>query len=772
LAADYLINEGTTRLKKFIPLFATALLLAFAAFPGLATAQDTIASITIQGNQRIEAETVQSYMSAGVNDPFDQRLIDESIKRLYATGLFATVAIDRKGNVLVVKLVENPLINEVAFEGNKRMKKDDLLAEITLKPRSVYTKVRLQNDVNRIIDIYRKSGRFSVTVNPKLIELPQNRVNLVFEIDEGSKTPIKNIEFIGNTKFSNSKLASLIHTKESHWYRFFSSNDTYDPDRIEFDKELLRKFYTSEGYADFKVISAIAELTPKRDAFILTYTLEEGDRYNFGAINVETTLKKVNIDALKKVITTEKGDVFNSTLIEDTIDKMIALLSDQGYAFVDIEPDFKRDIVNHTIAIDYKIQEGRKVYVNRINVNGNVRTLDEVVRREFRISENDPYNAAQIRRSEQRIRNLGFFEKVEINNAKTDTPDKVDINVDVTERSTGEINFGAGYSTTDGALANVGIRERNLLGKGQDLGLTVQKAERRSNIDLSFTEPYFMGYDISAGIDLFSVTTDRQTESSYESTSSGGTLRSSYDFTEYLRHSLRYSLKADEITNISPLASRFIRDQEGDNITSLIGQSFLYDKRDNKFNPNKGYFVKLNQDLAGLGGDSKFLRHEVRSGYFIPVFRKNNDIVLQLSANTGYIFGLGGEDVRINERFFVGGDDLRGFRTAGIGPRDITTTDALGGNLYYTASTELRFPLGLPKELDFLGNIFIDAGSLSNINETGSEIVDKASVRLSAGAGISWGSPMGPIRIDLATPIVKETFDRTQLFRFSFGTRF
>ena len=749
--------------------------LFFAAFSlkGLpALAEDTVSAVVISGNQRIEAETVRSYMNITVADKFDQNLIDESVKRLYATGLFSNVSIQRSDSQLLVKLSENPLINEITFEGNKRIKKEDILAEMTLKPHSVYTKVRLQNDMSRILDVYRKSGRFSVTVKPKIIQLSQNRVNLVFEIDEGPKTPIARIEFIGNTQFSDRKLNMAINTKEAHWYRFFSSSDTYDPDRIDYDKELLRKFYTSQGFADFKVISALAELTPKRDAFLLTYTLSEGDKYNFGAMNIDTSLRKVNIDDLKKDLHTKDGELFNSNQIEESIDAMVTHLSNLGYAFVDIEPDLKRDYKSHTVAVTYKIQEGRKVYINHINISGNVRTMDDVIRREFRIAENDPYNAAQIRRSEQRIKNLGFFDKVEITNAKTDAPDKVDINVNVAEKSTGEINFGAGYSTTDGALGNVGIRERNLMGKGQDLGITFERAQRKTDLDLSFTEPYFMGYNVSAGFDLFDTTTNNQIQSEYDSTSHGVVLRSSYDFTEYLRHTVRYSFRTDDITNIASTASLYIKDQEGLTTTSLIGQTFLYDKRDNKFNPSSGYFFKFNEDVAGLGGDNDFFRNEIRTGYFIPLFKKSSDIVLQLSANTGYIVGLGNKDVRISQRFFVGGDDMRGFETSGVGPRDAATGDALGGNFYYVGSTELHFPLGLPKELDFLGNLFLDAGSLTKIDQSGGGINDNSAPRVSVGTGISWGSPMGPIRIDLATPIKRESYDRTQLFRFSFGTRF
>ncbi len=753
-----------------LSFLVTVLVLFFGLPLQAADAPANAHTIVVEGNERVEESTIRSYITLSDYAPVTRQKIDASLKQLYSTGLFANVEIIPQGSKVVIKVTENPVVGQIAFEGNKRIKREDLAAEISLKERSLYTKERLQNDTNRILDIYHKSGRFSAMVTPKIITLPQNRVNVVFEIDEGEKTTIKKIFFVGNTHFSDQKLASLLNTKEARWYRFFTSNDTYDPDRVDFDKELLRKFYSSRGYADFRVVSAVAELTPEHDAFLLTFTLEEGPKYNFSTIHVESELEKVQVDTVKKRLKTVQGDIFNEEQVDESIDVITTYLGDLGYAFVDIEPEFTRHPEKNTIDIRYLIKEGRKMYINRINVTGNVRTLDKVIRREFRFAEGDPYNAAQIRRSEQRIRNLGFFEKVELTTTRTQSPDKVDINVNIQEKSTGEINFGAGYSTTDGALVNAGIRERNLLGKGQDLRFDITRAQKRTDGRISFTEPYFMDKDIAAGFDLFSVSTNRETESSYKSESAGIVTRASYDLTEYLRHSVRYSLKTDDITDVSEDSSFYIKEQEGQNTTSLIGDTFLYDKRNSTINPTKGYYFKLNQDLAGLGGDSKFLRHEVRAGYFLPVLR--DDVILQLTANGGYIVGLNNTDVRINERFFLGGDDLRGFKTAGVGPRDSLTSDALGGNSYYLGSVELHFPLGLPEELDFSGVLFTDVGSLWDTDSSGSNILDENSPRVSVGTGVSWGSPVGPIRIDIGFPIMKKSYDRTQQIRFSFGTRF
>lgn len=752
--------------------FVTSVMLCFvlAALPLNTYAQAVVKQIHVQGNQRIEEETVISNLEIKQGEAFSQDKINASIKKLFATGFFADVSVSQSGDRLIVKVTENPIINRVTFEGNRRIDDDALKAEVKLRSRSVYTRAKLQQDVERINDIYRKSGRFFVTVEPKVIQLSKNRMDLVFEIDEGPKTKIRKIFFIGNNIFSNRKLEKVINTKESRWYRFFSGNDTYDPDKLAYDREMLRKFYVSKGYADFEVTSATSELTPDKKAFFITIAVNEGEKYTFGKTTIHSSLTDVDSKDLESSLKTHENDVFNAEKVEESIDNLIRDLSDRGYAFVDISPTFKRHPEKRMMDISYEVKEGPRVYVNRINIKGNVRTLDKVVRREFRISEGDPYNAAKIRRSQQRIRNLGFFETVDINNVRTDVNDKVDIDVAVAEKSTGELNFGAGFSTTEGGLANIGIRERNLLGKGQDLRLNLQLAQKGSQIDLGFTEPYFLGRDLSAGFDIFSMTRDRETESSFDSESQGIILRVAYSLTEHLRHSLRYSIRNDKITDIDDLASIFVKRQEGETTTSLVGQTFVYDARDNRFEPTSGYYLRFNQELAGLGGDAKFISHEFRSGYYRPVVRE--DVILKLLFKAGNITGLDGDDVRINHRFFIGGNEFRGFDTGGIGPRDSVSQDALGGNTYYVGTAELGFPLGLPEELDVKGALFADAGSLTDTDDEGTTIQEEDSIRLSVGAGISWGSPLGPIRIDFARALMKESFDDEETIKFSFGTRF
>ncbi|HVM81706.1 MAG TPA: outer membrane protein assembly factor BamA [Stellaceae bacterium] len=730
-----------------------------------------VSEVRVEGTERIEPETIRSYLLIQPGDPFDAERIDRSLKALFATGLFADVSIKREGDALVVHVVENPIINRIAFEGNKKLNDQQLLTEVQLKPRTVFTRTKVQSDVKRILDLYRRNGRFAASVDPKVIQLPQNRVDLVFEIDEGASTGIKRISFIGADAFSPSRLKEVIQTRESRWYRFFSSDDIYDPDRITYDRELLRKFYLSEGYADFRVVSAVAELAPARDGFYLTYTIEEGERYKFGKIDLVNQLKDVNPEELKAVLTMKPGDRYNADQVEGTITALTDALGNRGYAFVDIQPRVTRHADTHTIDITFDVKEGPRVYVERINIAGNVRTLDKVIRREFRLVEGDAFNAARLRRSQQRIRNLGFFKKVDVATDPGSAPDKTVINVNVEEQSTGEFSVGVGFSTTDGPLADVSIRERNLLGRGQDLRLGATVAQRVTQLDFSFTQPYFLDRNMTAGVDLFALKRNQQTESQFDQETVGGSLRTGYQITEPLRQTLKYTLRRDNITNVASTASIYIKESEGARTTSAVGQVLLYDRRDNRQDPTEGYFVQLSNDLAGLGGTVRYFRTVVNTGYYYSIAPQ---WIVSVTGEGGYIFGLG-EAVQIEDRFFVGGDNLRGFATGGIGPRDEVTRDALGANLYYVGSVSLGFPLGLPQEIGLSGRVFTDFGSAAKIDQTSVQtnpILDSYVIRLSAGIGVSWNSPLGPIRLDVAQPIFKASFDKKQLFRVSFGTRF
>jgi outer membrane protein insertion porin family len=743
---------------------------------GVGAAAGTVREIRIEGTQRIEPDTVRSYLLIQPGDPFNDERADRSLKALFATGLFADVTLRRDGDALVVRVVENPIINRVAFEGNKKYDDAALSAELQLRPRIVYTRTKVQADVKRILDLYRRSGRFAATVDPKVIPLDQNRVDLVFEIDEGPVTGISAINFIGNKQFSASRLLEIINTKESRWYRFLSTADTYDPDRITFDRELLRKFYLSQGYADFRVVSAVAELTPARDGFFVTFTLEEGERYHFGKIDVVSQIKALQGDDLKPLVTVQEGDWYNADEVEKTITKLTEALGNRGFAFVDIRPDVNRNREARTIDVTFQIQEGPRVYVERIDIVGNVRTLDSVVRREFRLVEGDAFNTSKLRRSEQRIRSLGFFKKVDVTNAQGSAPDKTVITVNVEEQSTGEISVGGGISTTDGLLGNITLRERNLLGRGQDLRVGFGLSQRTQNVDLSFTEPYFLGRNLAAGFDLYQIDQKNQINAVFDQFTLGGALRMGYQLTENLRQTLNYTLRTDSINNVQSTASLFIQQQAGTRLTSSVGQVLIYDRRDSTTDPSEGYFVSLGNDLAGIGGQVDYIRTKVQSAYYYPLAP---EWVVTVSGEGGAIKGLAGQIVRIEDRFFIGGENVRGFATSGMGPRDATTGDALGGNDYYAASLQLGFPLGLPQELGLTGRVFTDVGSAFGIdqqtvtfNGATSTVESSAAPRMSVGTGLTWKSPFGPIRVDLGVPVIKKQFDKSEFFRFGFGTRF
>ncbi len=766
-----------SRFHLFLAIIFT--LIALAAVFSAATAQSviTVSNIEVQGNQRIEDETIKSFFGIHEGQRITPQDVDEGLSALFRSNQFADASVSLRGSKLVIDVVENPVISLISFEGNKRLQNDELQQEIGLRPRDVFTQAKLLADTKRVQELYRRSGRYLVKVDPKIINLEQNRVNLVFEIDEGQKATIARVDFVGNGAISGDKLRNVVRTKETKWWRFFSSDDNYDPDRLAFDQELLRRYYVANGYADFRVADTRVELSPDQESFFVTFVVDEGAAYNFAEIHVESEIPDISTEELAEVAVSHEGEMFNAEEVEKTVTAITDRLGDLGYAFVQVDPRYNRNPEDKTIGIDYVVQQGPRVYIEEINIVGNVRTLDEVVRREFLLAEGDPYNASKLKRSEQRVRNLGFFSDVNVKNLPGSSPDKARIQLAVEEQSTGELTFGAGFSTADGALGDVSVVERNLLGKGQYLKLNFTAASSRQQVDISFTEPYFMGKDIAAGFDLFKIQRDgnsSRTNRTFDDEILGGTVRASYPITEYLTHSVRYSLREDTISDVDSAASQFIQRQEGTNVTSLVGHSFIYDKRDNRQLPRDGYFIRLNQDVAGLGGDSKFFRHEVRGAMYQPL-DDEKDYVVKLSGNAGHIAGFGGEDVRINHRFFVGNNEVRGFDNEGIGPRDSASGDPLGGNIYAAASAEVGFPLGLPEELGFRGALFADAGTLYESDEVStatSTVLDSNALRASLGVGLSWNSPLGPIRIDFSEAVAKEDYDETETVQFSFGTRF
>ncbi len=757
------------------PFFRTTFLCLLFTLP----ASFANAKIIVKGNERIDSDVISAYINVKKSGKLSSQEIDESLKKLYSSDLFLEVKISEENDDIIIDVKENPIVSEVKIIGNKKIEDDALQGEISLKKRSVFTKFKLQSDLKRISEIYLKSGRFLTNIEPKIIKKDQNRVEVIFEITEGAKAKIADISFIGNNAFIDADLLEEISTKKSQWYKFFSSGDVYDSDRIEFDKEKLRRFYGSKGYADFVTISTTAQILPSKDKFFITYLLEEGIKYNIGEINIINKINKFDEKLLNPAILLKTGKVYNSDLIEKTVEKMVEIMSEKSYAFAHIEPVLKRNKEQKIIDIDFIVQESPRVYIDQIHIIGNTRTIDDVIRRELRLREGDPYNITKINRSRQRIQNLGFFEKVDFRTKRIGNTDRVDLEIEVKEKKTGELNFGIGYSTVNKATANVGLKERNLLGTGQELGVNVQKSSFNTSNEINYTKPYFMGRSIDAGVDLFQYSSSKRNTLVYDQSSSGFTLRGDYSITEFLGHQIRYSYRDDAINNVSSTASVSIKNLQGHYVNSTFGQSFVYDRRDNKMNPRNGYYISLAQDYTGLvGGNVDNIKHTGSAGYYIPVV--TDSFVFKALARGGVIQGIG-QDVRSNYGFFLGGNNFRGFQYAGLGPRTIVANgsavggNAVGGNVYYVATLEFMFPLGLPKELGINGILFSDNGtvkSVDSINKINTAVADTGSMRSSYGLSIAWASPMGPIRFDFAHVAKKEVFDTTQAFRFSFGTSF
>ena len=775
LALNSAVRPGMYRWTSFGKTLLTLVALCAIAWPAFAQRglAGTIGGIQIQGNVRSEPETIRSYLQLKVGEPFDAAAADRSLKALFATGLFADVVIEMQGSTLVVKVTENPIINRVAFEGNKKVDDDKLRDEVQSKPRQVFTRARVQADVDRLLTIYRRSGRYNASVEPKIIRLEQGRVDVVFEINEGDVTGVKRISFVGNQAFGDGTLRGKIRTSESAWWRFLSSDDRFDPDRLNLDRELLRKFYLSEGYADFRVVSSVAELAPNREGFFITFTINEGERYKFGKVDVTSRFQGLNVDVLKSFLTIAAGDWYDADEVEKSVSNISEAVGSLGYAFVDVRPNIQRNRDNNTVDVTFDVQEGPRVYVERINISGNTRTLDKVIRREFRLAEGDAFSTAKVRRSQQRLRNLGFFEKVDVAAAPGSAPDKTNLEVQVVEQSTGEISFGAGYSTSAGVVGTISVRERNLRGAAEDLNLSLSLGTQSSQGTISFTQPYFLDRELSAGIDLFVTQNDRQSTSSYSDSSLGFALRGGWAYTETLRQTLRYTLKQTNIYDVQYWASSVIQAQAGYSTLSELSTTLAWDTRDQRLNTTKGWLLRGSLSAAGPGGDQFYLRGNADAAYFQPLFA---EVVASITGSVGAIAPYANAYVRLNNLFFLGGDSLRGFAVGGVGPRDGYTTDSLGGTFFYTASAELSFPIPLvPKEVGLVGKAFTDIGSLwgvQSVTSNNTSVLSSELMRVSAGVGIQWASPFGPIRIDYALPLQYEPWDKLQNVRFSFGTRF
>ncbi len=733
-------------------------------------AQQVVRSIQIEGDKRIEETTIRSYLGIQEGQSVNRALLDQGLKNLFATGLFADVSLRQRGDDLIVQVVENPVINRVAFEGNDDLKDDELALETHLKSRQIYTRTKVKSDVERLHQIYRRNGRFSARIEPKIIKLEQNRVDLVFEIDEGDVTKVKAIRFVGNDHYADARLREILSTKEAAWYRFISNSDRYDPDRLAFDQELIRQFYLSEGYADFNVVSAVAELSQDRSGFYITITVDEGNRYKLGNVGLTNHIDDLDTQSLEPYIELTKGDWYSSTKVQSTIGKLTDALGDLQYAFVDVHPKIDRHYEEGTIDLSFVVDEAPRAFVERINIIGNVRTLDKVIRREILLSEGDPFNRSKLSRSEQAVRDLDFFETVDFKIRPGSAPDLTVIDVVVTEKSTGELSLGAGFSTSDGVIGDVSFTERNLLGKGQLIKTGAALSADRTRFDVSFVEPYFLDRDVSAGVNLYNVETDDDDTRRYDEKDTGGTLFVNYPLSERWRQTLKYRLNRSEISDLPTDVTRFLLSQEGERTTSAVSQRLTYDNRDSKLYPTDGYNFWLETEVAGLGFDSKHVSAVTGASYYYPVM---DNVVFNLLGETGGITGYGDEDVEVSERFSLGGPKtLRGFERYGVGPRDLLGDDSVGGNLFYRGTAQMSFPLGLPESAGVKGYIFSDVGSLWNSDENYDEVVDEHAVRASAGVGVSWRSPFGPIGFYYAHPFMKEDYDELKEFELNFGTTF
>ena len=725
--------------------------------------------IRVEGTQRVEAETVRAYMVVreGLVDQAD--LVDQSVKTLFSSGLFADVTIRREGKGLVVTVVENPIINRVSFEGNTAINDDNLGSEAGLSARQIYTRAKVQDDVERFIELYRRSGRFAVRIEPKVIQLPQNRIDLVFEINEGPTTGIRSINIVGNKVFSDDELRGEIITRETRWWRLFSANDNYDPDRVAYDRELLRRFYLSKGYADFRVVASNAELTRDGKGFFLNFTVEEGDLYSFGDARVSTALDAIDIVELEEQISYEAGEKYDSRRIDKTVDALTKIVGEKGYAFAEVRPRVKRDRETNVVGVEFVIEEGPRVYVERININGNTRTRDEVIRRELRLSEGDAFNQVLMARSQRNVRALGFFGAVDVSETPGTEEDKTIIDVNVREQPTGELSFGVGYSSAEALTTQLSVSERNFLGRGQRLRLNLGLSNQVQRYNVGFTEPYFLNRDVSAGFSLFNTDSEYDYQDGLKTKEQGIGLSLGFPLSEDGRLSLFANFTQDELTNQTTSSSI---NPGYDRFKQTLGYYYSIDMRDDVINPTDGWNLNFGQDIAGPSGDVSFLRTSASANYFEEIAE---GWVFHAKMNLGVIHDYKGGAIAYSDRFFRGGRNFRGFERGGIGPRDLATDSSLGSNRYLTGTTQVSLPLGIPKEVGMRANAFVDFGVMGEtdvVPTSSSQIEDEMAFRATYGLSFAWRSPLGPVRFDFARPIVKEDYDETRFFRFTIGTSF
>ena len=721
-------------------------------------------NIVVKGNKRLESSLIISE-SKIQEIGFDEKSLSLAVKNLYKTGYFENVQVFKDQNVIFIIVKENPVVDLISIEGNKEITDDLILEELSIKSRNVYSVDVIKTDAEIIETLYRRQGFFSTYVEPKIIKVDDGRVNLVFEVYEGKEAKIKKVNFINNKVFSDSTLKDVITSAEYRWYEFWGGNDRFDKDRINYDKDLLKKYYYDNGYIDFRIISVNSSLVDNRKDFVVNFSIFEGERYKIAKVNVKSNLRNLQKLDITDLIETSSGDWYSSKDIDNSIKNISEKASQYGYAFVEVYPLIKKRA--GFVDLTFEIEEGKKIYIDRINIRGNLKTVDEVIRREMKLVEGDPYNSFKIRQSERNINNTGLFEGIEVKLDESIDSNKANVDVEVKEKATGQFSVGGGFSSLDGAIGNIGIKESNLFGEAKELGLQLGISTRKSEIDLSYTDPYFLDKDLAAGIDIFNIRRNNKIYSGYKHNIIGFKLRMGYEIVENLRHFTSYTLKRDKIHDIGNATSNYIRSQEGKRVTSMIGQAIQYSTLNDRINPTDGMRIRLDADFYGLAGDSEHVSTELKIANFLRVA---DGFILANFIEGGFILPI--KDVRINDRFFINGDQLRGFKNLGIGPRDSSTSDALGGEIYYISRNELTFPIGLPDDLGIGGLLFADIGTLYNTASSGSDIFDENKPRASVGIGLSWVSPFGPVKFFLSKPFLKENYDKKEIFRFSFGTTY
>lgn len=761
-------------------------------FVATSAAQAAVVSrVEVSGNQRVDADTIRNYISIKPGKAFSSADIDDAVKALFGTGLFSDVQINQVGSALVVKVSEYQVVNQVLFQGNKKLKDNALAIAVQLKPRSTFSQATLDSDVEAVKAAYRRIGRDDAAVTTQIMDLGDNRVNVVFNINEGGRTKIAAVNFVGNSAYSSRRLSDVIATKRSSFLSFVLRDDVYDEDKLRADQETLRRFYYNHGYADFQVVSAVGELDDTTNQYTVTITVQEGDRYTFGDVSVESTIPEVDSKSLESVVQTRKGDVYNAKDVEDTIIALTEKVAGSGYAFAQVTPRGDRNFENHTISVVYTIDQGTKAYIERIEIRGNDRTRDYVIRREFDVSEGDAFNQVLIQRAKKRLEALDYFEKVDISTVPGSEPDQVVLVVDVVEKSTGEFSVGAGYSTggeTAGPSVEGSIAERNFLGRGQYIKVSAGGGKNSRDYSLSFTEPYFLGRRIAAGFDIFQQT---RNFSKYDSETLGATVRFGLPITDNISTQLAYNIAQEKYKlddgcddtphdgvpdadcDISPAIVEGI--DESPWIKSSVSLGLVYNTIDDMKSPHEGIYATTTVEVAGLGGDAKFVKVTGR-GTVYQTLSEQLDLVGLISGGAGHIAGYGDNGLRIFDQFQSSDRMIRGFEYGGIGPADVNTGDHLGGTTYFNASAEAQFPVPvIPESFGLRGAVFADAATLygSAIDTTGvTQTSTDMKLRASVGVGLLWSSPFGPIRIDYAIPVKKESTDDVQEFNFGMSSRF